>query len=147
MFLVLDEDTDLDGSPEPPYLFSVVGVVRQDDPSAPYDGHYHLAPRGTGDLFPIGDLFIRGDADNNGEVQMADAVYVLKHLYVPGAPDPACFDTGDADDDGAIVMADVTYVLKHLYVPESPVPPLPYPDCGMDPTLDGLDCAEHQCMP
>ena len=117
------------------------------DQMVAYWGHHEVVPRGTSDIFSIGYLFSRGDADNDGEALMADAVYILKHLYVPESPHPQCLDTGDADDDGEILMADVMYLLKHLYVPEMPAPPPPFPDCGMDPTSDQLDCQAHGCMP
>jgi hypothetical protein len=102
--------------------------------------------------------FIRGMVDEDLVVTMADALHILKWLYVPGTPDPNCNATMDADDDGLVTMADALYILKWLYVPGSPNPPLPFcvgagctptvpGDCGPDPTPDDLECLCHtQCM-
>ncbi len=93
--------------------------------------------------------FIRGDANSSTDVSMADAIYTLKYLYVPGSPSPQCMDGADATDDEAIEMSDAIYTLKYLYVPGSPPPPSPccdYPDdCGPDPDGDILDCGGHPC--
>jgi plastocyanin len=104
-------------------------------------------------LEPAGGGFLRGDASSvgtpglgDGAVAMSDAIYILKHLYVPGTPLPQCYDALDLDDSGDIAMSDALYLLKFLYVPGAPAPPDPGPtDCGDDPTGDGLDCVEHWC--
>ncbi len=91
--------------------------------------------------------FIRGDGDADMDVEMSDAIFTLKALYVPGAPQPSCMDASDSDDNGAMEMSDAIYTLKYLYVPGSPPPPAPGPDtCGYDPTEDGLDCVSHPCL-
>ncbi len=97
-----------------------------------------------------GGGFIRGDADNNTEHTMADAIFTLKYMYVPGSEVPECMDAPDVDDSGVLSMADVIYLLKYMYVPGEPAPPSPccdYPtDCGPDPTSDELGCDTHPCM-
>jgi hypothetical protein len=95
---------------------------------------------------PIVYEFIRADATANGAVEMSDAIYVLKWLYVPGTPQPDCSDSVDADDDGGHAMGDALYILKYLYVPGSPEPPSPFPDCGVDPSEDSLGCTDHPCI-
>ncbi len=91
--------------------------------------------------------FIRADANADMNVEMADAVYTLRYLYVPGSvPAPPCMDAADANDDGGIFMSDAIYTLKHLNVPGSPAPPAPFPDCGSDPTPDQYECGDHPCM-
>ncbi len=104
------------------------------------------------ELEPDAGGFIRGDASSagtpgmgDGEVAMSDAIYILKHLYVPGTPLPQCDDALDLDDSGDISMSDAIYLLKHLYVPGWPDPSPPFPGCGGDPTGDGLDCVDHWC--
>lgn len=107
-----------------------------------------------GGCLPEAWSFIRGDLDTILGIDMADAVYLLKHLYVPGADDPPCMDAADVDDGGpedAPTMGDAIYLLKWLYVPGSPPPPEPYGegvypvDCGYDPTPDYMDCIDHLC--
>lgn len=48
--MFIDEDTDIDGSPEPPAQIDIVGIVTQYDPSFPYHSGYRLVPRSTGDI-------------------------------------------------------------------------------------------------
>jgi hypothetical protein len=48
--LLIDSDTDIDGTPEPQGYLSIVGVVRQHDTSLPYFSNYRLAPRDTSDI-------------------------------------------------------------------------------------------------
>ncbi|MGE3164639.1 MAG: hypothetical protein AB7O52_07025 [Planctomycetota bacterium] len=84
--------------------------------------------------------FIRGDADANGVVDfVADAAYLSNALFQAG-PGLTCEDAGDFTDDGALDLADLSFMLtfgfEHL---AGPVPP-PYPECGLDPTADSLDC-------
>ncbi len=110
------------------------------------DQYYSLFPDIADGVFSIAPSFTRGDADGDDSVEMSDLVFVLRWLYVPDSPDPSCYDAADVDDDGEIVMGDATYLLKHLYVPDSPQPPAPFPECGVDPTTDELDCATHPCM-
>ncbi|MGQ9591896.1 MAG: Ig-like domain-containing protein [Planctomycetota bacterium] len=83
-------------------------------------------------------LFVRGDADRTGTVNLSDAVFVLDHLFRGGAP-PECPDAADADDDGAVRLTDAVYILEHLFRSGSPPPP-PYPEPGTDPTADSLGC-------
>jgi hypothetical protein len=62
---------------------------------------------------------------------MADAIFLLKALYVPGALQPTCLDAADVDDalltDTSPTMADAIYLLRWLYVPGAPAPPPPTP--------------------
>jgi hypothetical protein len=85
-----------------------------------------------------GSLFIRGDSDGTGFVDITDAVYVLRHLF-QGGPAPGCQDAADVDDDGGLVLTDAVYLLVHLFQ-GGPPPPPPYPGPGRDTTDDGLNC-------
>jgi hypothetical protein len=48
--LFIDQDTDIDGSPEPTTEIDISGVVIQYDPSYPYWSGYRLAPRSLDDI-------------------------------------------------------------------------------------------------
>ena len=48
--LLIDSDTDLDGSPEPTGEMELVGIVTQYDTSSPYHCCYRLMPRSTSDI-------------------------------------------------------------------------------------------------
>ncbi|MGE4619296.1 MAG: dockerin type I repeat-containing protein, partial [Planctomycetota bacterium] len=97
---------------------------------------------------PIGSEFLRGDINGDGGRNVADAVFLLASLFVPGADPVDCFDAGDCNDDGGMNVADAVYLLSSLFIPGSPAPPNPSgPDCGEDPTTDGLECNQPGLCP
>lgn len=89
-------------------------------------------------------LFVRGDVNMDGHVGLDDAVMIVCYLYVPGAPVPKCTKAADFDDDGHLGVTDAIRVLNYLLL-SGPCPEAPFPDCGMDATRDGLDCASSNC--
>ncbi len=57
----------------------------------------------------------RGDANNTGNINLADVTYLIEFLYHQGpAPVP---DTlmGDALCNGIVNIKDVTYIINYLY--------------------------------
>lgn len=89
--------------------------------------------------------FVRGDCNDDGLFNIADAVNLLSVLFPPpgGGPTPACGDACDGNDDGALDIADAIAILGVLFPPAMgppPTIPAPHPDCGPDPTADGLGC-------
>lgn len=94
---------------------------------------------------PLGDTFVRGDANLDGQIDISDSVFVLAGLFIPGAPAPACLDAADANDDGGFDVSDAVFGLASLFIPGSPPVPAPHPDCGADPTSDALDCSTSTC--
>jgi hypothetical protein len=83
-------------------------------------------------------LFIRGDADSSGEVDLTDAIDGLEYLF-RGRAGPSCLDRLDANDDGAVDLSDALYILFYRFA-GGPPPPAPFPDAGADPTADPLLC-------
>ncbi|MGE3166446.1 MAG: hypothetical protein AB7O52_16210 [Planctomycetota bacterium] len=81
--------------------------------------------------------FIRGDADFDGTITLADAVGILG--YLTGAS-VVCRDALDTNDDGALDIVDPIYLLSYAFLMGDP-PAAPFPGCGTDPSLgDRLDC-------
>ena len=80
---------------------------------------------------PVSDgdcgTFRRGDANQDGVVDISDAIAVLTHLFLGGAAQ--CLDANDADGSGAEEITDGIYLLNHLFAGGDP-PPAPYPGCG-----------------
>lgn len=77
-------------------------------------------------------MFIRGDSNVDGTVDIADAQYLLNHLFtVPLTPDPLCLASTDANADGSVDVSDVIYLLEYLFM-MSFAPPAPFPGCGGD---------------
>lgn len=92
-------------------------------------------------------LFRRGDANGDGSFDVADPIFGLSHLFTGGAP-PLCEDAGDSNDDGTLNVADAIHMLNALFDSGSAQPPLPGPgNCGVDPTVDTLDCDTHLGCP
>ncbi len=81
-------------------------------------------------------VFVRGDLNDNGTLDVSDAVFGLTALFVRGAELPGCLDSADINDDGLFNIADPITLLSHLFVVGSPPPHPPFPECGQDPTLD-----------
>ncbi len=83
--------------------------------------------------------FVRGDTNADGACNIADAIFLLGHLFAQ-APAPSCSDAGDANDDGKLDIADAIKVLAHLFAQAGPLPE-PFESCGVDPAPeDSLDC-------
>lgn len=79
-----------------------------------------------------GEEFIRGDANQDGNVDIGDVSSILGTLE--------CEEAGDANDDGMVDIADVVYLAATLFS-MGPNPPAPYPNCGGGGALD-LTCLE-----
>lgn len=87
-----------------------------------------------------GDFFVRGDTNDDGLLDVSDAVYTLAALFIPGAPPSSCADAADVNDDGLADVSDAVYLLASLFIPGAPPPPEPSPTCGVDLTPDALEC-------
>ncbi len=82
--------------------------------------------------------FTRGDANADGSMNIADAIFVLSYLFADG-PAPPCLEAAETNDDNLMDLADGVYVLQHLFV-SAPPPPTPFPECGVDATNGALPC-------
>jgi len=104
----------------------------------------------TIDVFVTGDgsvpQFRRGDSDNNGAVNITDAINTLNWLFQGNTPAPTCLDAADADDNGDTNITDAIFTLAFLFS-GGVVPPDPHHAiCGPDPTDDALaDCVYRNC--
>ena len=116
------------GKPPVPIVFAVGG---QDVAPVTHNGIIQLN-------WP--PLFIRGDANDNGGMTIADPIYLLNFLFAHG-PVPPCKDAADANDDGTLNLADAIKILGYLFMQGTIPPPSPPGPAGIDPTLDTLDCA------
>jgi len=82
--------------------------------------------------------FTRGDVNEDKNVNIADAIYILQFLFSNG-PAPGCFDATDVNDDGRINIADAIYLLQYLFGGGAK-PPEPFNTQGIDPTQDTFNC-------
>jgi hypothetical protein len=109
-------------------------VVGSDDLVPSLDG-------GTVTLNPVaGGTFRRGDANSDGLFNIADGVSILAYLFQGGAA--TCLDALETNDDGSVNIADGVTMLSYLFS-SGPAPAAPFPNCGVDPTADSVNCASY----
>ena len=82
--------------------------------------------------------FLRGDANSDGAMDVADAVRTLEYLFLGFGP-VFCLDALDINDSGDVDIVDPICLLLYLFVGGRP-PASPYPAIGEDPTEDLLRC-------
>ena len=85
-----------------------------------------------------GGRFVRGDANDNGGLDLSDALTTLNYLFLGGSG-PACYDAADANDDGSLSLPDPIALLNFLFLGGSRLPP-PTESPGADPTPDMMTC-------
>lgn len=83
--------------------------------------------------------FLRGDANGDLQVHVADPLFFLNFLFGLGVVD--CPRAADSNDDGVLDLADAIYTFMYLFL-GGPPPPAPFPQVGTDSTPDGLGCAQ-----
>ena len=93
--------------------------------------------------------FQLGDANDDGKLNIADPVAVLRFLFVEPI-EPACREALDATDNGTLDIADGVSLLEYLFRDgETPSPPGPPPArCGPDPGTSEhfLVCTTSSCL-
>jgi hypothetical protein len=141
-----------------------VGVLRVTIPY-PYEGSFRVhfddpIPFGSGEEEPLvvfgpfqggpitltdSDLysvrcpvFVRGDSNDDGDVNIADPITVLQFLF-SGQDVIRCKDAADVDDNGAVTMTDPINLLNYLFI-GGPAPATPFEEPGPDPAPDELPC-------
>ncbi|MCA8960338.1 MAG: hypothetical protein KDC38_07485 [Planctomycetes bacterium] len=88
--------------------------------------------------------FRRGDANQDGTINIADPIYMLGFLF-GGGPGSTCADSMDFNDDELLDVADPITGLSYLFVSQ-PIP-APGPNCGPDPMGASLDCVQYTACP
>ena len=82
-------------------------------------------------LFTPEFYFLRGDSNQDSEVDISDAIAVVSYLFLGGEtlqPEQAA----DINADGELDLADAVYLLNFLYR-GGPQPPPPFPQTGAAP--------------
>ena len=86
--------------------------------------------------------YLRGDINNDIDVNLADGISLLNHLFFNGRI--SCAASGDANRDNALNIADVLYVLNFLFL-NGPAIPSPFPQCAEASDSVGLSCEATVC--
>jgi hypothetical protein len=59
--------------------------------------------------------FYRGDADQDGVLDLGDILYLINYLYKNGDEPVPFTDQGDVNQDGIVELADVLFLVNYLY--------------------------------
>lgn len=86
-------------------------------------------------------VFRRGDSNDDGAVNLTDAIHTLLFLFT-GGETPTCLKSADANDDGQVEIGDPIATLLFVFLGGS-APPAPFSVCAADPTADELTCYRH----
>jgi hypothetical protein len=86
---------------------------------------------------PPPNVFVRGDSNRDGAIDLSDPIATLAHLFSGRLA--ICQDAADVDDDGSISISDAISALRFLFLEGTP-PAAPFPLRGRDVTDDALGC-------
>jgi hypothetical protein len=81
--------------------------------------------------------FRRGDADQNGRLEITDGVAILGHLFL-GDFEAICLDALDVDDSGRVSITDAILLFGYLFLGAPTKIREPFDTCGVDPSPDDL---------
>ena len=91
------------------------------------------------------ESFLRGDANGDASVTIADAVAIL-FVGFGLSSDLICELAGDTNSDQQFIpVADAVYLLNALFVPMAPPIAAPHPGCGFVVPAPNLECAVNPC--
>jgi len=90
--------------------------------------------------------FVRGDANSDGAIDIADATAIFSFLFL-GSAGPSCENAADTNHDATIDLSDGSFLLNWLFL-GGPEPPAPGPfECGVDSSDRHLPCAAYDPCP
>ncbi len=92
-------------------------------------------------------LFVRGDANDDTRVDIADGIWVIQFLFY-GGTESSCLGSADANNDNRLDISDAMFIFNYQLQPDAalrggplaPPPAAPFPGCGRDEDLDPADC-------
>ena len=92
---------------------------------------------------PAGTPFVRGDCNDDGGIDVADAVSFLDIAISGSGGSFVCDGACDTNNDGALDIADAVYSLTFQFS-GGPDPAAPFPDCGIS---IGEECDSFTACP
>jgi hypothetical protein len=63
---------------------------------------------------------ICGDANEDGTVNVSDAVYIINFVYVGGDPPEPVLACADANSDAAVNVSDAVYIINYVFTGGAP---------------------------
>ncbi len=107
-------------------------------------GAIPFQPSSASPLAGMGPRFLRGDVNAESQVDLADPIALLNHLF--STTFLSCEDRADANDDGQLDIADPIRLLGFLFA-SGDAPAAPYPSCWWDGSVDALRCVDVGVCP
>ena len=104
-----------------------------------------VASVAVGGVVGDGDIIGRGDANDDGAVNVSDPSAISDWLF-NGGNEPPCLNQADANNDGAVDVSDVSFLSTYLFL-GGPQPPSPGPNattCSVD-DLPRPGCVSSSC--
>ncbi len=86
---------------------------------------------------PNSPEFLRGDANQDLRVDLADGIFVLNWLF-SGEREPNCRDSADVNTDGDVDIGDPIFLFLYLFA-AGEAPSAPFPDCAAGVVDVGCD--------
>ena len=87
--------------------------------------------------------FIRGDANADAKVNIADGIWIIYELFLNG-PESNCSLASDANADGVADIADASFIFMYRFM-NGMMPSAPFPDCGQVVDQTPEDCVSSGC--
>jgi len=106
-------------------------------------GHVGVPSKVTVPLQSEASVFVRGECDGRGGINLTDSVYLLNFLFLDGQ-EPDCLEGCNANGDVRLNVADVTHALGYLFL-QGANPEAPFPQCGLAVPFARLGCTSSVC--
>ncbi|MEZ5360369.1 MAG: dockerin type I repeat-containing protein [Candidatus Zixiibacteriota bacterium] len=65
-------------------------------------------------LYSADCCVVAGDANNDGGLNIGDAVFLINHIF-KGGPAPVCMNAADANHDCGLNIGDAVYLINHIF--------------------------------
>ncbi len=121
-----------------PAVASLVVVAGESFPPAYVNATVVLAPE-------VVVPFLRSDCNDDGQLDIADGIYVLNFLFLEG-PAAGCLGACDSNADGSLDQSDAIYIFNYQFL-DGPPPPAPFPSCAASRTEDEPCAEQSSCTP
>ncbi|MEM7231598.1 MAG: hypothetical protein AAF517_05470 [Planctomycetota bacterium] len=88
-------------------------------------------------------VFHRGDADDDGQLNLTDGIVIFNFLFLGGSA-PPCLEAANANSDDAVDLSDGIFLLNFLFLggPQPGPPGPPSEPCSFEPMA--LTCEDYQ---
>jgi hypothetical protein len=63
--------------------------------------------------------YICGDANNDDDVNVSDAVWIINYVFIGGDP-PDPLASGEANCDGGVNVSDAVYIINYVFIGGTP---------------------------